>query len=124
MVFVWSMICIHDAPEPKCPLALCLQEVGNTGLGGELAPGGAARGPDEPPVRQVKFPFSSAEVHGKSLRKVKCPGKVCRLLLAVAPSLPVSGRKCAAAPACKACAVRGASPRVWTNSWGDSAPRY
>lgn len=118
------MICIHDAPEPKCPLAFCPQEVSNTVWGGKLAPRGAALGPDEFPFRQVKFLFSSVEVHGKSLKKVKCPEKVCRLLLAVAPSLPVSGRKCVAAPACKACGVQGASPRVWTSSWGDSAPRY
>lgn len=58
------------------------------------------------------------------LRKVKCPGKVCQLLLAVVPSLPVSGRKCAVAPVCKAYEVLGASPTVWTNSWGGSSPHY
>lgn len=105
------------------PIAFCLQEFA-TLAGWELAPRGAALGPDQLPFRQVELLLGSVEAHGKSLKKVKCPEKVCQLLLAVAPNLPVSGRKCAAAPVCKAYGVRGASPRVWTNSWGDSAPRY
>lgn len=69
------------------------------------------------------FPVSLKCMEG-GLRKVKCPGKVCQLLLVVVPNLPVSGRKCAVAPACKAYGVLEASPTVWTNSWGGSSPHY
>lgn len=70
------------------------------------------------------FLSSSFEVHGRRSRKVKYPEKVCQLLLAVVPSLPVSGRKCAVDPVCKEYGVLGASPTVWTSSWGGSNPRY
>ena len=69
------------------------------------------------------FPVSLKCMEG-GLRKVKCPGKVCQLLLVVVPNLPVSGRKCAVAPVCKVYGVLGASPTVWTNSWGGSNPHY
>lgn len=69
------------------------------------------------------FPVSLKCMEG-GLRKVKCPGKVCQLLLVVVPNLPVSGRKCAVAPVCKVYGVLGASPTVWTNSWGGSSPHY
>ena len=57
------------------------------------------------------FPVSLKCMEG-GLRKVKCPGKVCQLLLVVGPNLPVSGRKCAVAPVCKVYGVLGASPTV------------
>lgn len=61
-------MCIHDAPEPKCPLPFCPQEL-PTLFGWELAPRGAALGPAESPFREAKFLFSPVGEHGRRVLK-------------------------------------------------------
>lgn len=56
-------------------------------------------------------------------RKVRYPWRFYLRWVVGGPGPPASGRRCAAGPGCRGCAVRGASLADGTGSWAGAAPR-